>query len=83
MEVKRIIKADDKGRPLEFRGIVISCNAYEENIILKSLKLYLDYNPRKERDKPDYEQKKTAVDMIETIKNAPMVDPGQTDCQWK
>lgn len=44
--------------------------AFSTDILIKALKLYIDYNPRKERDKPSYQNKKNAMEMIEAIRNA-------------
>ena len=41
----------------------------EVDIIESALKVYIDYCPRKERDKPTYEAKRTAVYMVEAIHN--------------
>lgn len=42
---------------------------YEMGIIESALKVYIDYCPRKERDKPTYEDKRIAVHMVEAIHN--------------
>lgn len=51
----------------------------ECSIIRKALKLYLDYNPRKVKEKPSYEQKKLAVEMIDAIKEKIIVD----ETEWE
>lgn len=51
-----------------YGATVLTAGCAELRIIEKGLALFLDYNPRRIKDKPSYEDKKTAVEMIEAIK---------------
>lgn len=79
MRARQLVEKDDNGRILGYGVKVIEVSVAEENIIRKGLKLYLDYNPRKVKDRPSYEDKRMAVNMIETLKTAQEISMQNAD----
>lgn len=79
MRVKQLVEKDDNGRVLSYGAKVIEVGWAEEDIIRKGLKLYLDYNPRKAKDRPSYEDKRMAVNMIEALKTPQEVSMQNAD----
>ena len=70
MIAKQLVEKDSNGRILCYGSKVMHVSHREEAIILRGLKLYLDFNPRKVKDRPSYEEKCLAVHMIETLKHS-------------
>lgn len=54
-------------------------NFEEVRIIEKALKLYLDYNPRKVKEKPSYVSKQMAIHMIDAIRNYVIKDISESE----
>ena len=40
----------------------------ERRIVEKGIKLFIDYNPRKAKDKPEFKEKITALEMLKSLK---------------
>ena len=49
-------------------GYNLYVTAEERYIIKKGLELFIDYNPRKQKDKPDFKEKMNALEMLKAMK---------------
>lgn len=79
MQVKVIRKENAEKSYIQIK--IFFEETFSTHILIKALKLYIDYNPRKERDKPSYQDKRSAMEMIETIQEAYLKDEKEMEKQ--
>lgn len=74
MIVKQKVENFNKDKDLRFKEFQFTIWCDEVDIIREALKLYIDYSPRRAKDRPTYEEKRSAMEMIEEIRHPYQID---------
>ena len=74
MIVKQKVENFNKDKDLTFGEFQLTAWIDEVRIIREALKLYIDYSPRRAKDRPTYEEKRSAMEMVEAIRHPYQID---------